>query len=369
MINAIIVDDEWVAGQWLSYKLKETNLIEVTHNLQNPHQLMECISNTNTEVVFLDIAMPEVNGLELAEKLSMLESAPEIVFVTAYDHYALEAFRVNALDYILKPIHDNELNRVLKKIIKRLSKSNMKQDLIQTMQLEKFTYAAEGDLKFLTAKSEELFCYMLLINKLKISKWEIIEALWPGKNPEKGESNIRTTVFRVNHSLQKSGLDLRIKATKGYYHFVHISDKQEEIKVQLFPPVDKVKDMGVPLLDVLQKYNFLNFIKEKDYLWAVSLNYLEGEYYKWAMELCLSYRQEEQIYLRGLYYLLEQFPWQEQLISQIMPLLLKIEGKGALNHFYQTQMFLWKELYEIHISESIQKEYKNLMNSSVHAVQ
>lgn len=359
MITAIVVDDEWAAGQWLSLKLKETGRIKVLQVLQNPLELMAHIYKAKADVVFLDIAMPEMTGLELAEELSTLEQPPEVIFVTAYGDYALDAFRVNALDYIVKPIHEKELQRMLTKLSKRLSRDRYQDN---TGNKGKYHFSvSDTKLDFATAKCEELFFYILLRGKQPFSKWEIIEDLWPGKEPDKGESSLRTTVFRLNQTLEKSGLDLRVKASKGYYHFIDASLREEQVEVQPFPADETTGNIRGSLAVLLQQYNFLQLTEEKDYIWGVMLKQYETDYYQWAVSMIKNHGEEAQTSLQALNYLLEQFPWKEPLVLQIMPLIIKIEGRGALMRFYQQQEARWKLLYNITLSKTIQHSYESLL--------
>lgn len=85
----------------------------------DPSELLKDIKGLRPDLVFLDIEMPEMNGLELAARLLELQEDIEVVFVTAYREYALEAFGVNALDYLLKPVVPDLLHRTIDRVLKR----------------------------------------------------------------------------------------------------------------------------------------------------------------------------------------------------------------------------------------------------------
>ena len=87
---------------------------------------MHLIETHKPDIAFLDIQMPELTGLEVAEKLTNYEEPPAVVFVTAYDEYALKAFSVNAIDYILKPFDESDLMRVMGKFEKMLAGATVK---------------------------------------------------------------------------------------------------------------------------------------------------------------------------------------------------------------------------------------------------
>src|ERR1700739_4152130 len=112
-MKAIIVDDERLARQELKTMLAEHKDIEVMAECANANEAKEKINTLKPDVVFLDIQMPGKNGLELAQELHPL---PELIFITAHDEYALRAFEVNALDYLLKPVQPQRLAETLKKL-------------------------------------------------------------------------------------------------------------------------------------------------------------------------------------------------------------------------------------------------------------
>jgi two-component system, LytTR family, response regulator len=115
-MRAIIVDDERLARQELKSLLAEYKDIEVIAECANATEAKEKIAALKPDVVFLDIQMPGKNGLELAQELSPV---PELVFITAHDEFALRAFEVNALDYLLKPIQPERLAEAVKKLFSK----------------------------------------------------------------------------------------------------------------------------------------------------------------------------------------------------------------------------------------------------------
>ena len=113
MIRAFLVDDEPLAVRRLARMVTETGRATVLGTSNDPVDAIAWLSSNQVDVVFLDINMPGMNGFEMVR---MLDPQPTIVFTTAYDHFALEAFKVNSLDYLLKPIDQEQLDRALTKI-------------------------------------------------------------------------------------------------------------------------------------------------------------------------------------------------------------------------------------------------------------
>src|ERR1700692_46728 len=109
-ISALLVDDEQLAREELSYLLKEFPEVEVLATAKNGLEAIKLIENLEPDVVFMDVQMPGLDGLGVIQKLREKNvPLPHFILATAYDQYALEAFRLEALDYLLKPIEKERL--------------------------------------------------------------------------------------------------------------------------------------------------------------------------------------------------------------------------------------------------------------------
>jgi two-component system, LytTR family, response regulator len=113
MQKAIIIDDERLARNELKKLLQEFPEVEVIGEAANANEGIEKIESLNPDLVFLDIQMPGKSGFDM---LTQIERAPHVIFVTAYDEYALKAFEVNALDYLMKPVEPKRLADALLKV-------------------------------------------------------------------------------------------------------------------------------------------------------------------------------------------------------------------------------------------------------------
>jgi two-component system LytT family response regulator len=115
ILTTLIVDDESLARRGLVHRLKNIADIEIVGEARNGREALNLISEKKPDLVFLDIQMPGISGFEVVQQLDV-ETMPVILFLTAYDEYAVRAFEVNALDYILKPIDEERLHQVLEKV-------------------------------------------------------------------------------------------------------------------------------------------------------------------------------------------------------------------------------------------------------------
>lgn len=119
MLRAMIVDDEAPARSELRFLLEQTGKIGSIIEASSVRSAIEMLMEARVDVVFLDISMPGASGLQLAEALYKLKNPPAIVFVTAYSDHAVEAFDVDAVDYLMKPVEEARLDRAIEKVIAR----------------------------------------------------------------------------------------------------------------------------------------------------------------------------------------------------------------------------------------------------------
>lgn len=120
-MRALVIDDERLARKELINLLSGISDVEVVGEAMNVDDAKEKIAELNPDVIFLDIQMPEKTGFDL---LAELEAVPKVVFTTAYDEFALKAFEVNALDYLLKPIEPERLSEAIAKLKSQTDSGN-----------------------------------------------------------------------------------------------------------------------------------------------------------------------------------------------------------------------------------------------------
>ena len=134
-LRALIVDDEELARRGLLRRLETLPNVEVIGQASNGFEAVEMIGELNPDVVFLDIQMPGMNGFDVIAKLQS-DTLPLIVFTTAYDEYAVDAFKVHAIDYLLKPVEVDRLTDAVSRAVERLRYENSdtsKQALLDLM--------------------------------------------------------------------------------------------------------------------------------------------------------------------------------------------------------------------------------------------
>ncbi|WP_072724176.1 LytR/AlgR family response regulator transcription factor [Tepidibacter thalassicus] len=117
-MNCIIVDDEYPSKEELKYFIKNFSDINILKEFDNGVDALKYIEDNKVDIIFLDINMPNLDGMSLGRIISKFEYKPKIIFITAYKEYAIEAFEIEAFDYILKPYSEDRIVTILKKLEK-----------------------------------------------------------------------------------------------------------------------------------------------------------------------------------------------------------------------------------------------------------
>ncbi len=179
MIKAIIIDDESHCIETLRWTLQEycAGDIQLIGSSEDPQQGIEIITRLQPDLVFLDIEMPALSGIDLLKQLKEINF--HVIFTTAYDQYAIKAIKLNALDYLLKPIDKDELRAAIEKIKNRPSLADKQQieqlqEVHKTKVLNKIALSTMQGLIFVTLddviriEAEGSYCNFILKDKKKI---------------------------------------------------------------------------------------------------------------------------------------------------------------------------------------------------------
>lgn len=166
-IKVLVVDDEHYARAELTHLLSEFSMIDIVDEADSGEKAIIKSINSEPDVVFLDVEMPKMDGLETAKSLLNLKSPPLIIFATAYPQFAVEAFRVNAIDYLLKPYDEEQLIQTIDRIKRELSP---KAPQGNPTSLGKLAVEAEDDIHYISPADILYICIQEKISKIVTTK-------------------------------------------------------------------------------------------------------------------------------------------------------------------------------------------------------
>ncbi len=329
-MKVMLIDDELFALDVLEKQLNKVEGIEIVGKYQNPELAFLDLAKLEVEVIFLDMEMGEVHGIEFAEKITAVYSNVEIIFVTAHPEFALEAFEVNAIDYLLKPVSINRLKKAILKTKEKLelykgrkeSPIQTEQSLsIYTMKSFRLLDSEQNIIKWRTKKVKELFVFLWHHREKPVHKAQIIEELWPEMDIRKSMVLLHTTVYHLRKVLKGNGIENPIKLVNEYYLLstLFLSDIYE--------------------LKEIITINELSSEKVRRVLEIYSGDYLEEENYPWVI-------QEQQLIRQSVLHFLERFIETTKNGNE-HPLLIEacLEKMLALDIYNETYMLQLLEYY------------------------
>jgi two-component system response regulator LytT len=179
-IHALVVDDEQLARDELCYLLEQMGGIEVIGQAGNGPEALDAIGRLGPELVFLDVQMPGLTGFEVARTLATGPATPEIVFVTAFDQHAIEAFEVNAVDYLLKPVEAIRLETAVDRVRRRMAQAEPLNDqlqrivqLVETKQERPGQLAVKVGERFMLVQAEDIIFASMADDSINIVTGQI----------------------------------------------------------------------------------------------------------------------------------------------------------------------------------------------------
>lgn len=358
MLRVLIIDDEILAITLLEKYIGEMDGVQIIGKYTWFEEGLESLKNLKPDVVFLDIEMPGLNGIGVAERILNIDDMIDIVFVTAYDQYALEAFRVHAVDYLLKPADKERLKSTLHKIMKRrkidLPKLQESSSLHAQFIGNFVLYDKKGQaIKWRTKKVKEL-CAYLLYHETSVHRMQIIEDLWPDVPLEKAGTILHTTVYQLRKILKSNDISDPLPFVDERYS---INIKVECNFKSTIQAIKKNSDDDKTILDIceLAKRGYLSF---EDYTWAMSRKEKIQEECKQQLDIFIEkYRLQTvkpQIWCSVLETLIELEPFLEKYYRDLIMYYIEVnEVKKAVAIFNNLKELLWKELGETPQKETI----------------
>ncbi|MGE5836663.1 MAG: LytR/AlgR family response regulator transcription factor [Acidobacteriota bacterium] len=143
-IRVMVVDDEQLAREELCFLLGETGSVEIVCQATDGVEALRMAGELRPDVVFLDVQMPGLTGFEVARRLIEADVPVQLVFVTAFDQYAIDAFTVNAVDYVLKPVDADRLEQTLERVRRRLASEQATRMPLSAADLDRVVEAVQA---------------------------------------------------------------------------------------------------------------------------------------------------------------------------------------------------------------------------------
>ncbi|MFJ7700227.1 response regulator [Lysinibacillus fusiformis] len=280
-MRIVLVDDEYLSLTRLKTLLEESKVggIEIVGEYTDSLKVMEEIQSLQPSVVFLDIVMPDMDGLALGEKIQELLPDVEIVFTTGFDQYALDAFNLHAVDYLLKPVQITRLEKTLERLEQINNKHKKSVTNSTTINLFGGLHVISPDgqtqiLKWRTSKAKELFAYLLNHRDEIIYRDTILELFWPESDRVRASKQLYTAIYTIRQTLKNYDLDgVQISSpllNSGYKLLMEHTVVDVEQWLSSLKSLPSLEQATVDEHEqVFQMYTG-DYLGDCDYLWAES---------------------------------------------------------------------------------------------------
>lgn len=277
-MRIVCVDDERLSLQFIEKQLEQIEGISIAAMFTNPLEAKEYILNEAIDTAFLDVQMPGINGIQLAEQILEYKPDINIVFITAYDQYAVEAFQLNALDYVIKPTTVERLHKTLKRVKAKLKNTANDKDSNQedhSLRIKVSNYLAFEEkpnvfqpVSWRTSKSQELFIYLLHNRNRLVEKSAIVDLLWYDHDVEKAYALLYTTVYNTRKQLKKYRPNIKLYNRSDGYLL-----ELQNVEIDLVHwenellQLSKVNEMTIAEYERIMAWNEGPLLANTDYIW------------------------------------------------------------------------------------------------------
>ncbi|WP_409366891.1 response regulator [Lysinibacillus sp. 38-6] len=326
MIRAVLIDNEPLALQYFQNKLQNFQQIEVIKTFTSVKLFLNSLPSLDFEVIFLEIKLDELNGLEVADIIKSNRPHVIVIFITSYSDFAIQAYEIGGLDYLLKPISQARLEKTVSRIEHEFSMQQLVQQTSNTMlNVQCFnqfaTYSNNSLVSFKTEKTKELFAYFILHPNMPIHRDVLIEILWPDLDYVRAKSNLHTALSYLRKTLNNMGYSNCIIFSNKYYIFekpnilcdlYEFQDYYSDFKKLDFPPISLINQCLTIYKDGLLIFD--------DYEWATATRDKLTKSYIELLEkgFQTSIVTESEKAIDYLHRLLEFDPYNEQKLEQYL---------------------------------------------------
>lgn len=371
MIKVIMVDDELPALKLLGSVLKSFDDVQICGIFTDPDELLKNLRKMSMDLIFVDMKMPGMNGLELAGRIQEYNSDIYIVFVTAYDDYAIDAFEADALDYILKPITKDRVQKTLDRYSKRKGEQNniTKAKSTHVECFGRFTIktGSNEELNFRTSKTEELMAFLIHQDGATISKDKIIDALWYDRDAEKAKAIFYTTIYQLRKELENIGLENVIEQTRKEGGLCKLSWDPDLLDYREYMKnYQKFKSGSYSIEEIKNSIKLFKsgYLFENGYEWAqdrrVELEIINNEMLEGIVDYEVRHKRFELAFpymqsLAGLY------PYNERIQVKFIALYLLMNNIDAAEQYFIKTSNQFKEeldiIFKVDYSQLVKNPY------------
>lgn len=347
MIRVIIADDEPLALLNMEKKLEEFDSVEVVKAFSTIKDLLDEAPTLDYQVAFLDVEMPGMDGLQVAQILKEWKKNVCIVFVTAYRDYAVQAFEINSLDYLLKPISKSRLEMTINRIhelfqleIALPTQVQHNEPSLSIQCLGGFTVLHNKNIvHWRTVKTKELFAFLLSNLNSHVPRDTIIDALWAETEYKKARVQLHTTVSYLRTTLSALGYFNVLQYVNGCYILQLDNFQSDVLELEhLLKHKEEVGELDVERAEAFIQNSHGEYMATLDYSWIHSKsNFIHNQITLLLNYLVEHYKTTNNVEKRErtLLVMLEYNPYSDKIIQELLQLYIEEDNRANAVKVYK----------------------------------
>lgn len=351
-MKVLIINDQKKVRSELSKMLATFDCVGSIDQHANPYDGLVAAKKNKPDVVFLNIEMSALNGLAVAEHLKSELPEIGIVFVTEHRHYAVQAFEINAVDYLTRPLTYERLENTFKRLKHQLSIRKKQEVIINCFGALSFATEKENkliDVRWRTRKTEELFAYLVFYHNEKMRKDLLVDLFWPHINWQRGISQLYSAIYQIRQTMQKFDFDIEIESTDQYY-VLHLNGFETDVKlweeqIDSLPEINE-KTLSLHIQTIYQYQGDL--FGDYQYSWIQKERNRIRETWLYHIQQISSYLLKKDKYIQTIniyHHVQDVYPTGEDAFFMLMKLYAYMNNYQAVELQYKAlQQMLRKEL-------------------------
>jgi len=309
-MNILVVEDELDSLNEIVDCLRSCDSTIEIRACSDAMQAIVASRSETFDVALLDIQMPEMTGFELAECLSALTPGICFVFITAYNHYATEAFDLNAIDYVLKPIRQDRFNKAIEKVRREVA-DKKKTDSCTTANIRIQAFGkmvvtcGEQILKWRRNKSAEIFAYLLQQHGFPVHKEKLCETMWPEYDPHKALAYLQTIMYQLRKNIAEIGEHAVVIEYADHCYRLYLDKVPYDVD-QFLEAYDQAFRAPQPTMDALLHAEQLYtgpYLEEDGWIWSIGRQQALARKYQRVLESIIQIEMDNNRKDDALYYI------------------------------------------------------------------
>jgi len=367
----MIIIDQPMLAKHLAEQLREFEFVKIVGQHANPYDGLKHIKSTKIDVVFLNIEMSLLNGLSVAEHLKSDDPSIHVVFVTQYHHYAVQAFEINALDYLMQPIRRNRLKNTLSRIYPQPYKEKRANNIhiccFGSLRIKFGEKNHPMNIRWRTRKTGELFAYLLLNHNKNVRKDFLVDLLWPHIGWQRGISQLYSAVYQMRKTLNELNINIEIESCDQHY-ILHLNNIKLDIE-KWEQSIDNLSEINERTIsehmqtiyqykgDIFRDLNYAWSVKEKDRLRETWLYHI-GQVTKYLFE------RGKFIQIINIYHHVQDaYPTGTESYEMLMKLYAYMNNYGAVAYQYKALKKMLADEFDTEPSLETQNWYNQWRNN------